>query len=93
MTNFEVVYIYGENQDMLLPSRVYAVDRMSYTFLIVDGWGKFRWVPMDQCIERSAWECDNGPLLPIDDDPDDDEADSEPDSAWDSYDRLVSDGL
>ena len=82
MTNFEVVYIYGEKQDMVLPSRVYAVDRMSYSFLIVDGWGKFHWVPMDQCTERATWECDNGPLLPKDEDTDDEE-DVEPDSDLD----------
>ena len=39
MTNFEVVYIFGPNDSMKLPSKVYAV--MQNNFLICDGWGKF----------------------------------------------------
>lgn len=62
MTNFEVVYTYGENGEYILPSRVYAVDPKDNTFLIVDGWGKFHWVRVDRCVEKSLWEFEHGSL-------------------------------
>lgn len=64
MTDFEVVYTYGANNDMILPSKVYAVDPKDNTFLIVDGWGKFHWASMDRCTEKTAWEVDHGKLCP-----------------------------
>lgn len=85
MTNFEVVYIFGPNDSMKLPSKVYAV--MQNNFLIVDGWGKFHWVPMNKCTERSAWEFENGSLDICASTVEEDEEPSE--SAWDSYDRWV----
>ena len=60
MTNFEVVYEFGPEKSMKLPSKVYAVEQNN--FLIVDGWGKFRWVRMDDCTLRWMWEQDHGSL-------------------------------
>lgn len=57
---FEVVYEYGADGQMKLPSKVYAVEQNN--FLIVDGWGKFHWVPKDQCTLKWMWEQDHGKL-------------------------------
>lgn len=61
MTDFEVVYEYGD-EPMYLPSKVYAVDHKDNTFLIVDGWGKFHWARMDRCTLKWIWEQDRGKL-------------------------------
>lgn len=74
MVDFEVVYIYGSNKDMVLVSKVYAVEQNN--FLVADGWGKFRWVPMENCTEIGAWEADHGKLIP-----DDEEESTEPATA------------
>ena len=83
MTDFEVIYTYGPNNDMILPSKVYAVDPKDNTFLIVDGWGKFHWAAMDRCVEKTAGEVDHGPICPED----------VAEDTLDSYDRIVATGL
>ena len=82
MTNFEVVYEYGPNNDMILISNVYAINQNN--FLVVDGWGKFRWVPMAACTLKWMWEEDHQCSL---DDIGEELPNDEP--AWDSYERLV----
>ena len=57
MADFEVVYIYGNQKQNLLVSKVYAVEQNN--FLIVDGWGNFKWVPMSACTLRWIYELDH----------------------------------
>ena len=43
---FKVEYInYGVTETYT----VYAVDRPTESFLIVNQWGSFEWIPMDRC--------------------------------------------
>ena len=54
MSDFEVVYRYSGDGTKIVISKVYAVDE--FAFLIIDRFGKFKWVPMQDCTLREVWE-------------------------------------
>ena len=54
MTDFEVVWKRDGDETKIVVSKVYAVD--GHAFLIIDRFGKFKWVDMRDCVLKDIWE-------------------------------------
>jgi hypothetical protein len=56
MVNFTVEYKHPTEYSVI-ESMVYAAD--ANNFLIVDAWGKFKWVPMRDCRLVGSWDMED----------------------------------
>lgn len=56
MTDFEVVYQDQRDKTQFTISKVYGVN--DYNFLISNGNGRFRWVPIQYCMLKASFDAE-----------------------------------